>query len=64
VNEAILGGRAVITGNFTQKTATDLANVLKSHGALAGVARRCQFEPALTQALGNDQLKGGVLGRS
>ncbi|NBO46754.1 MAG: protein translocase subunit SecD [Actinobacteria bacterium] len=59
VNEAILGGRAVISGNFTQKTATDLANVLK-YGALPislDVASSSQLSPSL----GNDQLKGGVL---
>lgn len=59
VNEAILGGRATITGNFTQKTATDLANVLK-YGALPislDVASSSQLSPSL----GNDQLKGGVM---
>ena len=58
VNEAILGGRAVITGNFNQKTATDLANVLK-YGALPislDVASSSQLSPTL----GNDQLKGGL----
>ena len=33
VNEPIPGGRAEISGNFTQKSATELANVLK-YGAL------------------------------
>lgn len=59
VNEAILGGRAVITGDFTQKTATDLANVLK-YGALPislDVASSSQLSPSL----GNDQLRGGLL---
>ncbi len=59
VNEAILGGRAVITGEFTQKTATDLANVLK-YGALPislDVASSSQLSPSL----GNDQLRGGLL---
>lgn len=59
VNEAILGGRAVITGTFTQKTATDLANVLK-YGALPvslDVASSSQLSPTL----GNDQLQGGLL---
>lgn len=59
VNEAILGGRAVISGDFTQKTATDLANVLK-YGALPislDVASSSQLSPSL----GNDQLRGGLL---
>jgi preprotein translocase subunit SecD len=59
VNEAILGGRAVITGNFTQKTATDLANVLK-YGALP-VSLDVASSSQLSATLGNDQLKGGVL---
>ena len=56
---AITGGQAQITGNFTQKTATDLANVLK-FGQLP-----VTFEPGDVQqvsaSLAGSQLTAGLL---
>ena len=58
-NGPITGGRAQITGNFTQKDASDLANVLK-YGALP-----LTFDPGQVQeisaTLGGDQLHAGLL---
>ena len=59
VNEAIIGGKAQITGNFTLQEAQNLASVLK-YGALPvslDVASQSQLSPTL----GNDQLQGGLL---
>ncbi len=59
VNGAIPGGQASITGNFTQQTALDLANVLK-YGALP-----LRFEvssvDSVSPLLGADQLRGSLL---
>ena len=59
VNEAILGGQAQITGQFTKEEAQDLANVLK-FGALPlsfDIGERQTVSPTL----GEDQLKAGLL---
>ena len=52
--EPILGGTAQIEGNFSQKTATDLANVLK-YGALP-VTLNIAEVTSLSPTLGTDQL--------
>ena len=57
--EPILGGSAEITGNFTQKEATDLANVLK-YGALP-VTLNIAEVTSLSPTLGQDQLDAGLL---
>ena len=59
VNEAITGGRAEISGKFTQQSATDLANVLK-FGALP-VAFDIQSIDSVSATLGQDQLKAGLI---
>ncbi|MCA2226700.1 protein translocase subunit SecD [Nonomuraea aurantiaca] len=55
----IPGGRAEITGGFTQKTATELADQLK-YGALP-----LKFNPSsidtVSSTLGQDQLMGGLI---
>ena len=59
VNEAILGGKAEITGNFTKDDAQTLANVLK-FGALPlnfDIGERQTVSPTL----GSDQLHAGLL---
>jgi len=59
VNEAILGGTAVITGSFTAEEAKNLAQVLK-FGALPvtlSVDEKSQISPTL----GNDQLQAALL---
>ena len=59
VNEAILGGQAQITGQFTKDEAQDLANVLK-FGALPlsfDIGERQTVSPTL----GEDQLQAGLL---
>jgi preprotein translocase subunit SecD len=55
----IVGGRAEITGNFSQKEATDLANVL-SYGSLPLTFRQESVE-TVTPELGHDQLTAGLL---
>ncbi len=57
--EPILGGTAQIEGNFSQKTATDLANVLK-YGALP-VTLNIAEVTSLSPTLGTDQLNAGLL---
>lgn len=57
--EPILGGRAQIEGSFSQKTATDLANVLK-YGALP-VTLNIAEVTTLSPTLGQDQLDAGLL---
>ena len=57
--EPILGGQAQIEGNFSQKTATDLANVLK-YGALP-VTLDIAEVTTLSPTLGQDQLDAGLL---
>ncbi len=59
VNEAIPGGQAQITGQFTQQEASDLANVLK-FGALPltfTIGERNTISPTL----GADQLHAGLI---
>ena len=59
VNEAIPGGQAQITGQFTQDEAADLANVLK-FGALPltfTIGERNTISPTL----GEDQLQAGLV---
>ena len=59
INEAILGGRAQITGSFTQVEAQDLANVLK-YGSLPLAFDRGEVQQ-VSPTLGNDQLVAGLL---
>jgi preprotein translocase subunit SecD len=55
----IAGGRAQITGNFNQKSATTLANVLK-FGALP-LKLTIQSNNTVSATLGSDQLRGGLI---
>jgi preprotein translocase subunit SecD len=55
----IQGGQATISGNFTQKTANDLANVLK-YGALP-IEFQQQDVVSVSATLGGDQLHAGLL---
>ncbi|HEV2927066.1 MAG TPA: protein translocase subunit SecD, partial [Propionibacteriaceae bacterium] len=59
VNEAIPGGRAQIEGNFNQKTATELANVLK-YGALP-LAFDVSEVNNVSATLGGEQLRAGII---
>lgn len=59
VNEAIPGGQAQITGNFTQEEAQDLANVLK-FGALP-LTFEIGERNTISAALGGDQLRAGLI---
>ena len=59
VNEAILGGNAVITGNFTAQTAKLLAQQLK-FGALP-VSLNIDEKSQVSPTLGNDQLHAALL---
>ncbi|MCA1823366.1 MAG: protein translocase subunit SecD [Mycobacteriales bacterium] len=59
INEPITGGRAQITGNFTKKSATELANVLK-YGALPLAFDTSQTE-TISPTLGKKSLHAGVL---
>jgi preprotein translocase subunit SecD len=59
VNEAILGGNAVITGSFTADEAKALANVLK-YGSLP-VALKVSSVEQLSPTLGQDQLNAGLI---
>jgi preprotein translocase subunit SecD len=59
VNEPIPGGRAEISGNFTQKSATELANVLK-YGALP-LAFDVSEVSNVSATLGGDQLRAGII---
>ncbi len=59
VNEAILGGNAVITGNFTAQTAKLLAQQLK-YGALP-VSLSIDEKSQVSPTLGNDQLHAALL---
>jgi preprotein translocase subunit SecD len=58
-NGAIAGGRASITGNFTQKSSTELANVL-SYGALP-LAFEVSSVDNVSAKLGADQLQAGII---
>lgn len=59
VNEAILGGSAVITGDFTADTAKILAQELK-FGALP-ITLKVDENTQISPTLGNDQLRAGIL---
>ena len=59
INEAILGGRAQITGNFTQIESQDLANVLK-YGSLPLAFDRGEVQQ-VSPTLGKDQFHAGLL---
>ncbi|NBU31879.1 MAG: protein translocase subunit SecD [Actinobacteria bacterium] len=59
VNEAILGGNAVITGNFTAQTSKLLAQQLK-YGALP-VSLNIDEKSQISPTLGNDQLHAALL---
>jgi preprotein translocase subunit SecD len=59
VSEAIPGGRAQISGNFNQKSATELANVLK-YGALP-LAFDVSEVSNVSATLGGDQLHAGIV---
>ncbi len=59
VNNAIAGGSAEISGSFTQKSATDLANVLK-YGALP-LAFEVSSVDNVSATLGSDQLRAGLI---
>lgn len=59
INEAILGGRAQITGSFSQLEAQDLANVLK-YGSLPLAFDRGEVQQ-VSPTLGSDQLRAGLL---
>ena len=56
---AITGGRAQITGDFTQQEASDLANVLK-YGSLPLAFDRGEIQQ-VSPTLGTDQLRAGLL---
>jgi preprotein translocase subunit SecD len=58
-NGAITGGRASISGSFTQQSATDLANVL-SFGALPLSFTMSNVE-SISPKLGGEQLEAGVI---
>ena len=59
VNEAILGGNAVITGDFNAETAKILAQELK-FGALP-ITLTVDEKSQISPTLGNDQLQAGLL---
>lgn len=59
VSQAIGGGRAEISGSFDEKSATELANVLK-YGALP-LAFEVSSVDNVSATLGGDQLRAGVI---
>ncbi|MET9217175.1 protein translocase subunit SecD [Streptomyces sp. NPDC088197] len=59
VSQALPGGSAQISGSFTQKSAEDLANVLK-YGSLP-LAFSIQDTTTVSPALGGEQLRGGLI---
>jgi preprotein translocase subunit SecD len=59
VNEAIPGGSAEITGDFTQQEASDLANVLR-YGALPLTFDQGEVN-TISPSVGQDQLEKGLL---
>jgi len=59
IQEAIPGGKARISGSFTQESATRLADQLK-YGALPLKFERSSVEE-VSSTLGADQLRGGLL---
>src|SRR5439155_18523225 len=58
-NGPVCGGQGEITGNFTDKEARNLANVLK-YGALPLKFERSAVE-SVSPTLGSDQLHGGLI---
>lgn len=59
IQEPITGGRAQISGSFTQETAAELANQLK-YGALPLKFEKSSIEE-VSSTLGQDQLTGGII---
>ncbi|MCG5218816.1 protein translocase subunit SecD [Streptosporangium sp. KLBMP 9127] len=59
IQEPITGGRAQISGSFTQETAADLSNQLK-YGALPLKFVRSSISE-VSSTLGADQLRGGLI---
>jgi preprotein translocase subunit SecD len=59
VSSALTGGNAQISGSFTQKSAEDLANVLK-YGSLP-LAFSISDQTTVSAALGGEQLRGGMI---
>ena len=59
INEPIPGGKAQITGNFSQEQASDLANVLK-YGALPLKFKKSSIT-SVSPTLGQDQLNAGLI---
>ena len=59
VSNAIPGGRAQISGSFTQQSATELANVLK-YGALP-LAFDVSSVDTVSAKLGGEQLEAGII---
>jgi preprotein translocase subunit SecD len=59
VSSTIAGGRAEISGSFTQKSATDLATVL-SYGALP-LSFEISSVDNVSAKLGTDQLQAGII---
>lgn len=59
VQQAITGGSGQISGNFTQKSATNLANVLK-YGALP-LSFNSQTIQSVSAQLGSQQLDAGLI---
>lgn len=59
INDAILGGGTEIDGNFTQETATELANQLK-YGALPLSFTQATAQSISTE-LGGEQLRAGLI---
>lgn len=59
VSQALPGGSAQISGSFTQKSAQDLANVLK-YGSLP-LAFDISDKTTVSAALGGEQLRGGLI---
>jgi preprotein translocase subunit SecD len=59
IEEAIPGGSARISGNFTQLTANDLADQLK-YGALPLKFKQSEVV-SVSSTLGQDQLRGGLI---
>ncbi|KUL27101.1 protein translocase subunit SecD [Streptomyces regalis] len=59
VNEALTGGNAEISGNFTQESAQSLANML-SYGALPLTFKEDSVT-TVTAALGGEQLQAGLI---
>lgn len=59
VSTTLSGGTAQISGDFTQQSATDLANVLK-YGSLP-LAFNISDKTTVSAALGGEQLHGGMI---